>query len=197
MTHPGRASARAEQNALRLGMLDAGMTTAEIADEFIRRYRYRPRAAFRHAHGWTLLRAADHINSDAARLHLDPDGRAPMTAPYLCELEHWPYPAERRRLTPQILALLATVYETDVHSLLDVDDRMRLRPADRLVIDAMVCDGMSACGCGRSRERVVEMSRVPGARLEELASAGSMLNAPVPRRDDDRAVMRVISDTNY
>ncbi len=172
MTHPGRAGTRAEQSALRLGMIGAGMSTAEIAGEFIRRYRYRPRAAFRHAHGWTLMRAADHINGQAARLDLDPDGRAPMTAPYLCELEHWPYPAERRRLTPQILALLATVYETDVHSLLDVHDHTRLRPADRLVIDAMVCDGLSACGCGRSRERAVATSRAPRARLEELVPTG-------------------------
>lgn len=52
-----------------------------------------------------------------------------MTAPRLCELENWPQP-ERRRPTPRTLALLADVYGTDIHSMLDLDDREHLTPAD-------------------------------------------------------------------
>ncbi len=168
----GRAAERAEQDALRVDMLGAGMTYADIADEFIRRYRLRRRAAFRHAHGWTLVRAADHINGQAARLGIDPDGRAAMTSSYLCELEHYPYPAPRR-LTPHMLALLATVYGTDVHSLLDAHDRQRLRPADRLVIDSMVCLGQpAACLCGRHRERPA-----PGVSASPLGTLASTASA--------------------
>ncbi|OHV48204.1 hypothetical protein CgIS1_21885 [Frankia sp. CgS1] len=157
-------------------MLDEGMTHADIADEFIRRYRYRPRAAFRHAYGWTLERAADHINGDAARLDLDPDGRAPMTAPRLSELEQWPEPTARRRLTPQTLALLATAYGTDVHSLLDGHDHARIRSADRLVINAMMCIGQpSACLCDRRRQPAAARPRVPRPRPDTRASSGVLL----------------------
>ncbi len=150
----GRVSVKAEQNILRDRMRGAGMTHSEIAAEFSRRYRLRPRPAFRHAYGWTLHQAAAHINDHAARLGIDPDGKASMIAPYLCELEHWPYPGRRRRLTPQLLALLATAYGTDIHSLLDVSDREHLRPADRLVIDTMGCvGGPTACACDRATGR--------------------------------------------
>jgi hypothetical protein len=44
----GRAAVRAEQNALRVYMLSAGMTYADIAEDFIGRYRFRRRPAFRH-----------------------------------------------------------------------------------------------------------------------------------------------------
>ncbi len=149
-----RVSVRTQQNILRARLRDAGMTHPEIAAEFVRRYRLRPRPAFRHAYGWTLQRAAVYINDHAARLGMDPDGRASMTAPYLCELEHWPYPAHRRRLTPHFLALLATVYATDIHSLLDASDREHLRPADRLVIDTMRCaSGPTGCTCGHATGR--------------------------------------------
>ncbi|ONH51356.1 hypothetical protein CcI49_36025 [Frankia sp. CcI49] len=110
------------------------MSHDEIAVEFARRYQLRPRAAYRVAHGWTQTQAANHINAHAARAGLDPDGAAPMTGPKLSELENWPLPKNRRRPTPQILALLAEVYDTSVHSLIDLDDRENLAPADNLLL---------------------------------------------------------------
>jgi hypothetical protein len=172
-----KASLKAEQKDLRDRMLDAGLTSAEIAGEFIRRYRFRPRAAFRHAHGWTLLRAAEHINDHAAILDIDTDGRATMTGPHLCELEHWPHPAERRRLTPQVLALLAATYGTDVHSLIDVHDRACLRPADRLVIDSMGASSVATCICGLHGERQAAISAARTVPLRELSGVRS--SAPV------------------
>ncbi|WP_235433866.1 hypothetical protein, partial [Protofrankia coriariae] len=80
--------------------------------------------------------AASRINAHTAHAGLDPDGAATMTAPWLSELENWPLPA-RRRLTPQILAVLAAVYGTDIHTLLDLDDREHLTPADMLLINSM------------------------------------------------------------
>ena len=57
-TAPPKPSLRAEQEALRTRMRELGMGHDRIADEFARRYRLRPRAAHRHAHGWTLTHAA-------------------------------------------------------------------------------------------------------------------------------------------
>jgi hypothetical protein len=131
-----RVAQRVEQDELRARMRAVGMSHDEIAVEFTRRYRLRPRAAYRVARGWTQQQAADHINAYAARVGLDPHGSAPMTAPRLCELENWPRPA-RRRPTPQLLALLAEVYGCDLHALLDVEDREHLSPADMLLINSM------------------------------------------------------------
>ncbi|WP_322780382.1 helix-turn-helix transcriptional regulator [Frankia sp. Cas4] len=133
MTKPGQ---RVEQDELRARMRAVGMSHDEIAVEFARRYRLRPRAAHRVAHGWTQQQAAGHINAHAARIGLDPDGTATMTAPRLSEMENWPLPL-RRRPTPQILALLAEVYDTSIHNLLDLDDREHLAPADTHLIDTV------------------------------------------------------------
>ncbi len=129
-----RASQRAEQDELRARMRAVGMSHDEIAIEFARRYKLRPRAAHRVAHGWTQMQAAAHINAHAAHTGLDPHGAAPMTAPKLSELENWPLPNNRRRPTPQLLALLAEVYDTSIHNLIDLDDREHLTPIDTLLI---------------------------------------------------------------
>jgi transcriptional regulator with XRE-family HTH domain len=127
-------SRRVEQDELRARMRAAGMSHEEIAVEFARRYRLRPRAAHRMARGWTQSQAASRINAHAARVGLDPDGVAPMSASRLSEVETWPVPDNRRRPTPRILALLAEVYGTSIHALLDIDDREHLSPADMLLI---------------------------------------------------------------
>nr|WP_256789618.1 hypothetical protein [Frankia sp. AvcI1] len=129
-----RPSLRVEQAELRARMRTAGMSHDEIAVEFARRYQLRPRTAYRVAHGWTQTQAANHINAHAARTGLDPSGAATMTGPRLSELENWPLPNNRRRPTPQILALLAEVYDTSIHNLIDLDDREHLPPADNLLI---------------------------------------------------------------
>ncbi|MCM3883076.1 hypothetical protein [Frankia sp. R82] len=135
MSRP-KASLRAEQDDLRSRMRDRGRTHQEIAVEFARRYRYRPRAAHRHAFGWTLTQAADRINAYAAEHGLDPAGKAPMSEPKLSELENFPR-SRVRRLMPQTLALLAGVYGTEVHALLDLDDHDHLSPSDRLLLASM------------------------------------------------------------
>ncbi len=130
-------SQRAEQRRLRGRMRELGMSHDEIAGEFGRRFRYRPRAAYRYAFGWTLQEAADTINAHAASLGLDPMGRATMTMPRLSELESWPTSGGRRP-TPQVLALFAHVYGTDIHHLLDLEDREHLAAADLLLIGRIV-----------------------------------------------------------
>jgi hypothetical protein len=134
-----KTSLRGEQRALRERMRALGLSRRQIAVEFARRYRLRPRAAWRHAYGWSLKEAAERISDYAARSGLDPGGATvAMTAPHLSEYENWPGPRATptgRRPTPYLLALLAGVYECAVHDLLDLSDYEHMPPADRLVID--------------------------------------------------------------
>lgn len=131
------ASLRAEQSDLRDRMRERGMSHREIAAEFARRYKFRPRAAYRHAFGWTLTQAAARINAYAAENGLDDAGRAPMSGSRLCELENFPTSTRSRRLTPQVLAVLAGVYDTDIHALVDLEDREFLTPADQLLLNSV------------------------------------------------------------
>jgi len=134
-----KTSLRGEQRALREQMRALGLSHRQIAVEFARRYRLRPRAAWRHAYGWSLKESAERISDYAARSGLDPDGATvAMTAPHLSEYENWPGPGARpagRRPTPYLLALLASVYECAVHDLLDLADYEHMSPADKLIID--------------------------------------------------------------
>ncbi|WP_322767285.1 hypothetical protein [Frankia sp. Cr1] len=141
----GKLGQRVEQDELRARMRAAGMSHDEIAVEFARRYKLRPRVAHRVAYGWTLQQAANRINAHAARTGVDPDGIAAMTAPRLSELENWPVPL-RRRPTPQILALLAEVYGTDVHNLIDLDDREQMPSGDQLLMNTMRRGGGTVVG---------------------------------------------------
>lgn len=152
-TGMSRPSLRVEQDELRARMHAVDMSHDKIAVEFARRYTYRPRTAHRAAHGWTQQQAANHINAHTAGTGLDLQGSASMTAPRLSELENWPLP-NNRRPTPQLLALLAEVYDTSIHNLIDLDDREHLPPTDLLLIIAMR-QGHATHADGLSASRVV------------------------------------------
>ena len=62
-----KTSLRADQRRLREKMRALGMSHRQIAVEFARRYSYRPRAAWRHAYGWSLTEAAEQISTFAGR----------------------------------------------------------------------------------------------------------------------------------
>ena len=141
-----KTSLRGEQRALREQMRALGLSHRQIAVEFARRYRLRPRRRM------------------AARLRVEPEGsrradqrlRRPvragprgatvaMTAPHLSEYENWPGPGTTpagRRPTPYLLSLLASVYECAVHDLLDLADYEHMPPADRLIIDKTMPTGV-------------------------------------------------------
>jgi len=69
-----KTSVRAGQRALREEMRALGMSRQQIAGELARRWQLRPRAAWRHAHGWSLTEAAEQINACASAAGLDGDG---------------------------------------------------------------------------------------------------------------------------
>ena len=133
-----RITLPAEKRALREKMRALGLGHREIAAEFARRYRLRPRAAWREAHGWSLREAAAQINAYTGTVGLDPGGISSMTAPHLCEHENWPGPGPQpsgRRPSPYLLALLACVYGCTTGDLIDLADREQLPPAELLILD--------------------------------------------------------------
>jgi hypothetical protein len=140
-----KTSQRAEQRALREEMRGLGMSRRQVAVEFARRYQLRPRAAWRHAHGWSLTEAAKQVNAYAAGTGLDDGGATvAMTAAHLCEHENWPGEGEEpsgRRSTPYFLSLLAAVYGCAAHDLLDVADYRHMPSADRLILDKTTTAG--------------------------------------------------------
>jgi transcriptional regulator with XRE-family HTH domain len=119
-------------DGLRERMRALGFGYDEAAAEVSRRYQVRPRQAYRLAWGLTQDQAAARFNELAAGEGTDPDGRASMTGPYLCEVEQWPN--SERRPSVYVLCLLARVYETDALCLLDLADHESLPQKDRLVL---------------------------------------------------------------
>ena len=69
-----KTSLRREKRELRESMRAAGLDYRQIATEFTRAYKLRPRAAWREAYGWSLQDAADKINSYRGNVGLDPGG---------------------------------------------------------------------------------------------------------------------------
>jgi hypothetical protein len=177
-----KTSLRAEQATLREKMRTAGMSYRQIAFEFARRYGLRPRAAWRHAYGWSLKEAAEQVNSHAGATGLDPGGKAAMTGPHLCEYESWPGHGTRpvgRRPTPSVLALLAAAYNAaTIHDLLDLADYEHMPAGDRLILDkASSKDGPDDHGARpgtqpQRRARTIQVPQPPRPGAEPLAGWG-------------------------
>lgn len=165
-----KTSERAERRALREKMRARGLSHRQIACEFGRRYNMRPRAAWRHAHGWSLKQAADRITAYAAQAGVDPDGNTvAMTGPHLCEVEAWPGHGAKptgRRPTPYLLTLLAAAYDCAIADVLDLADYEHMRPADRLVIDkttpAVSSNARSVLPARRNAQDQLDMAIVSG-----------------------------------
>jgi transcriptional regulator with XRE-family HTH domain len=133
-----RTGLRKEKRELREGMRATGLDYRQIASEFARVYKLRPRAAWREAYGWSLQDAADKINAYRGNVGLDPRGLSGMTSAHLSEYENWPGCGETssgRKPTPYLLAVLAAIYDCQVSDLIDLADREHFLKADLLVID--------------------------------------------------------------
>jgi hypothetical protein len=133
---------KAEQDALRAQMRAAGLSFGQIVGEFARRYGLRPRAAWRHAYGYSLTEAARRIRGLADETGQGANGTAnAMTGPHLCEHERWPGSGPSvagRKPTPVVLSLLARLYATTIRSLLDFYDYEAFAAGDRLVIGRLI-----------------------------------------------------------
>jgi transcriptional regulator with XRE-family HTH domain len=116
-----------QRDALRERMLGAGRTRQAIAEEMSRRWGYRPRLAWRYAHGWSQETAADMFNQ-----RHDDSGRAPMSGTRVGAYERWPGSGERPGL--RLLRGLAEVYGTTLDHLVDEHDLAHLPEPDRLLL---------------------------------------------------------------
>jgi hypothetical protein len=180
-----KTSERAEQRALRERMRALGLNHPQIAFEFARRYNMRPRAAWRHAHGWSLKQAAERITACAAQAGVDPDGTTvAMTGPHLCEVESWPgygsAPAGRRP-TPYLLSLLATAYDCAIADLLDLADYEHMRPADLLIL------GKTADARRQARASAGAVGQAAPPRLAKVIEPQDRAAAPPPILPDGPA----------
>ncbi|MFF0448101.1 helix-turn-helix domain-containing protein [Streptomyces sp. NPDC004609] len=102
-------------------MLGLRMSVEQIAGMLVLHHGLRPRAAFRHALGWTQEEAAEHINK-----HL-PDAGA-LWATHISRYETWPRGG--RKPSRRHLRALALAYGTSAGDLLDDLDRAELTPAE-------------------------------------------------------------------
>ena len=182
---------KAEMDGLRERMRGLGFSTDEIAAEMGRRYRLRPRQAYRLAWGWSLDQAAARFNDRAARQDADPDARASLTGSRLSEYEHWP--RSSRKPSVYVLVMLAEIYQTDVLCLLDLADHESLPQQDRLVL---LRRPRAATPFG---EKVVALMEARGLSAAESArraacSAGYLCNVIHGRKRPSRRVAARLDD---
>jgi transcriptional regulator with XRE-family HTH domain len=129
-----KSGAKADRAALRQQLLGAGRTLDDVAAEMRRRWRFRPRECYRHAHGWSQDEVAARFTEVAARLA--PGTRTPpMVGTRIGEYERWPIGG--RRPSPYVLTVLAEVYGTDLARLLDDADTAAMPEPDRAVLAAL------------------------------------------------------------
>jgi len=121
-----------ELDRLRERMRGLGFHTDEIAAEIARRYRIRPREAYRLAWGWTLGESTARFNEHAAAAEADPEARLGLSGSQLAEIEKWPRSMHKPPVS--VLFMLAEIYQTDVLCLLDLADHESLPQPDRLVL---------------------------------------------------------------
>lgn len=170
-----RKSLRQHKRRQRERMRAAGLGYRQIAAEFARDYRLRPRAAWREAYGWTLVEEAERINAFRGDTGIDAAGISGMTAAHLSEYEQWPGRGDKptgRRPTPYLLSVLAEIFDCDVGELIDSDDRAHLPPADLLVLDTYARPS--------ARSLHVEVHSLPAASPGEGHSTCAMLAEQAP-----------------
>jgi transcriptional regulator with XRE-family HTH domain len=172
-------------------MLSLGFPYSEIAAEIGRRYRARPREAYRLAWGLSLERAATRFNDRAARADAEPEARATLTGSRLSEWEQWPRAG--RKPSVYVLCMLAEIYETDVRCLLDLADHESLPQQDRLVL---LRRPRAATPFGEKLVALMEARGLPAAETARRAgcSAGYLCNVIHGRKRPSRRVAARLDD---
>ncbi len=152
-------------------MRGLGMSRAEVAAEMSRRYRLRPRAAWRTAWGWTLDEAADRYN--ALRASGGQDIVASLSGSRLSEWENWPLSPRKPPVTG--LCLLAEIYQCAVLDLIDLHDREKLTPAELITVGKTAAARPAAGrhqACGEGRESAPSL--LPGVDAGVIAGVSSL-----------------------
>jgi tetratricopeptide (TPR) repeat protein len=111
-----------DRTRLRSVMLQSGRSYTEIAEQMLLRWHFRPRQAWRHAHGFTQDEVAQRYNE------VVDDAAAAMTGKRISDYESWPNSGARP--LPGVLAVLATIYQTTPANLVDYADLEHMPRAD-------------------------------------------------------------------
>jgi transcriptional regulator with XRE-family HTH domain len=122
-----KTGSKADRQTLRRQMLTLGAGVEAIAEEMQRRFGFRPREAFRHAHGWSQEEAAEQCNRASG------DDRASFNGTRISEYERWPFAG--RRPTLPVLTVLARAYGTVMRRLVDYDDLAAMPVRDRPALE--------------------------------------------------------------
>jgi hypothetical protein len=163
-------SKKAERDQLREQLRGYGCSTAQIAQEMMRRFGVRPRTAWRYALGWPQWKLAQEYN------RTNPGAR--LSEARISEYESWPHGGARP--TVQVLARLATVFGPlcSADQLVDAADLADMPDADRLLL---------------TRTRPQPCDQSTGASLS-IAGSESTAGA-YPGQDDEFASRRRRRDT--
>ena len=168
----GDASEKAGQRALREQMRGNGMSRAEIAAEMARRYRHRPRQAWRLAWGWTLQEAAERYNALRSRDAADPV--TALTGSRMSEWEHWPRSGRKPSLLS--LCLLAELYQCAVLDLLDILDRQHYPPGELIALDKTAAQATRQPAPSQARS-ASQTGETPTTADEILVARGAAPNS--------------------
>ncbi|MGW4200944.1 helix-turn-helix domain-containing protein [Streptomyces sp. NPDC004726] len=138
MTEHQRRSITVGQSAVRSareGMLALGMSAGQIAGVFVLHHELRPRAAYRHALGWTQEEAAERISGELP----GSGGRdQALVSTHVSRYEAWPDGG--RKPPAHHLRAMARAYRTSIADLLDEQDRGQMEPQE---IQRLIRDGPS------------------------------------------------------
>jgi tetratricopeptide (TPR) repeat protein len=113
---------------LRRNMTELGSPVPSIAQEMRQQYGFRPREAWRHAHGWSQQEVADRL----ADYFADRPDAPFVDASLVGKWEKWPVASNRKPRIAMIIAL-AHIYGCAPADLLDLEDRKAL-PADDVAV---------------------------------------------------------------
>ncbi|MEU3984431.1 helix-turn-helix transcriptional regulator [Streptomyces sp. NPDC026672] len=134
MSTPSSAkNSKVARDALRRRMTELGSPIAAVAAEMRTHFGFRPREAWRHAHGWSLQQVADRLNDRSGQ---QGETIAAETST-VSKWERWPVMSTRRRPTIPVLIALADVYGCQVEDLLDLQDRAELPAWELAVLNRM------------------------------------------------------------
>lgn len=127
-----KIGSRPDVDGVRLRLQSWGAPRDVIAAEISRRYGYRPRQAFRLAHGWNQAEAAERYNQLVQTRGPAHAGRDTMSPSRVSEYERWP--GSTRKPSVYALAAFAELYGIRITCLLDAADLEQLSPTERAAV---------------------------------------------------------------
>jgi transcriptional regulator with XRE-family HTH domain len=170
---------------LRRAMQDQGCTTEQIAHAIMAKGHYRPRQAWRHAHGWTQEELAHRYNQ------VINDPSSPVTYKHISEYENWP--DSKRRPTLTFLRNLAQVFGTVEWKLIDFDDFDRMNHHERAALkpSSEIPDN------GRATQSSHLTTSTTSTLIKPLADASDSVNQARRMADEQRPISDLISHVAF